>query len=304
MKKVILSILILVSGSIKSQTISSVELTEYSKPISMTQKAGSCASPDGPMNPTVITPPNYAWLQSNGYCNPSTYGKNVTVCWTFTPTSSSVTINSGYSTTGCNNIAFGSFNLYNSSCTFLASGLSFSGLTPGQSYTWCMTGAAWGGGPGCIGFTDFCPYYTNNVVLPIELEIFAGRKTEDHNYIYWVTATEINNDHFTLDRSTDGINWEYLDVIPGGGNTNTPSMYEYKDYEHTDITCYYRLTQTDFDGNTETFKIISVTGSKLNKEKPVAYDTLGRVIPDPNAYIGIIIFKYKSGFWYKVTRFK
>jgi len=305
MKKLLLYIGILVSGCLFSQDTSAVLVNASdSTPVYMTAKSGSCASPDGGMNSIVGPPGSYAWLQTNGYCNPATYGKNPTVCWTFTPTSSAVSINSGYSQTGCNNIAFGGFNLYTSSCTLLASGLSFSGLTPGVTYTWCMSGSAWGGGPSCTGFDDFCPYYTNDVVLPVELEIFAGQKTEEYNNIYWVTATEINNSHFTLDRSFNGVDWDYLDVIDGSGTTNTPSMYDYKDYEATSINSYYRLTQTDYNGSTKTYNMIYITGTKPKKEIPVAYDTLGRIIKDPKQHTGIIIYKYSDGFWYKVSRVK
>ena len=265
MKKLILSfILMLVTLVGYSQTIHSTIIKDTitsGKPIYMTAKAGSCGSPDGGMNPTTVNPPNYAWLQANGYCNPASYGKNPTVCWTFTPTSSSVSMNSGYSTTGCNNIAFGGFNLYNSGCTLIGTGLNFTGLVIGNTYTWCMSGSAWGGGLGCIGFTDFCPYYFNNVVLPIELEIFNGYNKNNINNIYWVTATEINNDYFTLERSIDGNVWEVIATIQGGGNTHTPSMYEFKDDSYVSGINYYRLTQTDFNGAYETFETIAINNS-------------------------------------------
>lgn len=302
MKKIILSILILVSGSLKSQTISSAELTEYGKPIVMTNKAGSCGSPDGPMNPIGGPPGSYAWLQANGYCNPAAYGNNATVCWTFTPTSSSVTMNSGYSQTGCANVSFGSFNLYSATCTLLGSGLSFTGLTPGIQYTWCMSGSTWGGGPGCIGFTDFCPYYTNNVVLPITLDYFNAELVKDGTYVSWASYTEINNDYYTIEKSRDAKQWEIINTTLGVGNSSIRTEYNFTDHETNEPgTTYYRLSQTDFDGATEYFKIVSIS-IKHPQEKPIAYDTVGRVIPDPTTYIGIIIFKYKNGFWYKVTR--
>src|SRR3990167_6503714 len=72
-------------------------------------KAGSCASPDGAMKVTTNETLDYQWLQDNGYCNPNSYGKDPTVCWTFTPTTDSVDINSGWVGQGCVNYAFGSF---------------------------------------------------------------------------------------------------------------------------------------------------------------------------------------------------
>lgn len=206
----------------------------------LTEKAGSCGSPDGPMNSIPAPPPSYAWLQANGYCNPNSYGTSPTVCWTFTPTSSSVTINSGYSQSGCVNVAFGAFNLYNAACVQIGTGLNFSGLTPGLQYTWCMSGAAWGGGPGCIGFTDFCPYYTNNTVLPIEMLEFHCNE----NKLVWITESEINNSHFRIETTEDGKTWTYLKSVVGAGYSTLPMFYE----TEVDGT-YVRLIQVDFDGN-------------------------------------------------------
>ena len=121
MKKIILTLLIFATSLMSYSQVTNSTILKNSfigkVPTYMNNKAGSCGSPDGAMNSTTITPPSYAWLQANGYCNPSAYGTNPTVCWTFTPTSTSVTMNSGYSTTGCANISHGPFNLYNSSCT-------------------------------------------------------------------------------------------------------------------------------------------------------------------------------------------
>jgi hypothetical protein len=76
-------------------------------------------------------------------------------------------------------------------------------------------------------------------------------------------------------------------------------MYNFLDYKYTDGTNYYRLTQTDFNGQSETFNIISIRTKDLIQEKPVAYDVIGRVIKSPDSYIGIIIYRYINGFWFK-----
>lgn len=306
MKKFILVLGMLVSGFMYSQEKTSTVIKDSivdKVPQVMNPKAGSCASPDGPMNPTTVNPPSYAWLQANGYCNPNTYGQFPTVCWTFTPTSSSVSINSGFSY-NCNNVFFNNFNLYDNSCNLIGTGLNFAGLTPGVQYTWCMSGSTWGGG-GCTGFSDFCPYYFNNTVLPVELEDFTGSNKGSYNHLYWVTATEINNSHFIVERSRGGQYWEYLTTIAGSGTVNTPSFYEYNDYDYIDGVNYYRLIQIDYNSEADTSKIISIsTQPKPVIEKPIAYDTIGRIIPDPENYIGVIIYKYKNGFWYKVTRLR
>lgn len=292
---------ILLSGlNLKSQVYSNHELPlDSNKIIYMTQKAGSCASPDGPMNSISAPPGSYAYLQANGYCNPNTYGTNPTVCWTFTPTSSSVSINSGYSQTGCANVAFGSIRLFNSSCTQIGTGTNFTGLTPGQSYTWCITGVAWGGGPGCAGFTDFCPYYINNSTLPVELAFFDANLKSDYILISWVTLTEVNNNYFTIEKSTDAKLWDEYYRMPGAGNTNTPSSYEFQDHDISSEIIYYRLVQTDYDGN---FKVYNPVAIKIpvSYNIPTPYDVLGKKIIDIHNYKGLIIYRYKYNKYKKV----
>lgn len=287
MKYIIVFSLLLISLSGYSQN-GNYYLDYISKDSTSTDKAGSCASPDGPMYSIPAPPPSYAWLQANGNCNPASYGTTRTVCWTFRPTSSSVSINSGYSQTGCNNVSFGSFRLFNSACTQIGTGLNFTGLTPGAIYTWCMTGTSWGGGPGCIGFTDFCPYFTNNITLPVELIEFSVTSNNKYNKLIWITATEINNDYFTVYKSTDASDWKELARIQGAGNTSTPSLYELKD-EIQDGVVYYKLKQTDYNGEYKYFNTIHIKNSRtLNKtldyillpsrEEYIIYNITGNII--------------------------
>jgi len=298
MKKLFFIILFFISfvGYSQEVTITSTlikDTTDGSNPpIYMTPEAGSCGSPDGSMNVTVVTPPSYAWLQTNGYCHPASYGTNPTTCWTFVPSSTSVTINTGYSTTGCTNISHGPFTLYGPGCVVFGSGLTFTGLTVGLTYTWCITSSAFGGGPGCIGFTDYCPYFFNNVVLPIELEDFGGYNKGNVNHLYWVTATEINNDYFTIERSKEGDIWYEIAIIPGGGNLNTPSLYEFDDYSYEDGLNYYRLTQTDFNGAFETFEMIAINKtSNIVWQNYIIINLLGQEVPSYYNGIRIIIFE-------------
>ena len=141
-------------------------------------------------------------------------------------------------------------------------------------------------------------------VLPIELEWFTGTSKEDYNLLSWVTTTEINNEYFTIEYSRDAINWIFLETIDGGGNTNTPNMYQYADYDYEPGTNYYRLSQTDFDGSIEVFEIIAILNKRSQVEITITYDTLGQVINNPDTYIGMIVYRYNNGFWYKVVRLR
>lgn len=90
-----------------------------------------------------------------------------------------------------------------------------------------------------------------NSTLPIELINFECHDDKESNVITWSTASEINNDYFTLERSEDGIHWHILDVIDGAGNSSQQLNYKSIDSAPYISYTYYRLTQTDFDGKFE-----------------------------------------------------
>ncbi len=83
--------------------------------------------------------------------------------------------------------------------------------------------------------------------LPIELTYFSSKKTTNGVLLEWETASEINNDYFTIEKSHDGLNYEEIGNIEGNGITNNTFNYSFIDRE-TSIGAYYRLKQTEFDG--------------------------------------------------------
>lgn len=89
--------------------------------------------------------------------------------------------------------------------------------------------------------------------LPVELVKFDVVEENNAIRISWTTASEINNDYFTIERSNDAINWIEIEKTDGNGNST-----QYLNYSITDLfplsgTSYYRLKQTDFDGKTSVF---------------------------------------------------
>lgn len=103
-------------------------------------------------------------------------------------------------------------------------------------------------------------------VLPIELISFTGTYKTDYNLIEWITATEKDNDHFTIERSLDGVTWEELNTIAGAGNSSEMKFYKYADYTFAGNTInYYRLKQTDTHGTFEYSHIISIEDLEQSK---------------------------------------
>ncbi|MBK6500462.1 MAG: hypothetical protein IPG00_20870 [Saprospiraceae bacterium] len=64
----------------------------------------------------------------------------------------------------------------------------------------------------------------------------------------WLTSSETNNDYFTIERSTDGQNFDPLEEIKGAGNSSEEISYEWIDQKLLPGNNYYRLKQTDYDG--------------------------------------------------------
>ena len=99
--------------------------------------------------------------------------------------------------------------------------------------------------------------------LPIELKSFDGFADFNENVIEWETYTEINNDFFTIERSNNGIDFEPIAYIDGAGNSATTLSYEFVDENPNAGINYYRLKQTDFDGQFEIFYIIAIENESV-----------------------------------------
>jgi predicted outer membrane repeat protein len=87
--------------------------------------------------------------------------------------------------------------------------------------------------------------------LPVKLVSFTGISKGNYNLLNWITATEINNDHFNVERSTNGITFEKIAAIGGTNNSSTTQRYAYEDHNPAAGANYYRLTQVDIDGRAE-----------------------------------------------------
>lgn len=225
----------------------------------------SCSSPCGvaqgfaaaPTAATVVagcTAADYSPLLQPGH----TY----TFCNTFTAVATTVSFNVIItSNCGAGNVSAFSWNLFNyPSCggaiqTGTLASLNLTGLTIGNGYNFCYTFTV----PSGCTHTKHCPYYVGATPLPVMLSSFTASQTLSTVNLNWTTETEVNNDYFTIERSRDLVNFEVLDVVKGNGNSNTKINYNLIDNNPLKGTSYYRLKQTDYDGQFEYFEPIAVT---------------------------------------------
>lgn len=103
------------------------------------------------------------------------------------------------------------------------------------------------------------------VLLPSELVSFYGMNNHEINSIYWQTASEQNNDYFTLSHSTDGFNFVQIAQLDGAGNSDQTLSYSFDHVRPSAGINYYKLSSTDFDGTNYSKGIIAInTKSNLS----------------------------------------
>jgi hypothetical protein len=90
---------------------------------------------------------------------------------------------------------------------------------------------------------------TNTIPLPIEMYRFELTKNTNYVSVNWSTASEHKNDYFTIEKTKDGSVFETVGIIKGAGTSQQANDYTYKDIHPLKGISYYRLKQTDYDGN-------------------------------------------------------
>lgn len=112
------------------------------------------------------------------------------------------------------------------------------------------------------------------LVLPIQLLTFNALANEKAVDLNWVTASEVNNDFFTVEKSEQGIDFHSIARVSGAGNSTKQLSYSAVDAAPYEGINYYRLKQTDFDGKFSYSTIVSVDITALPSEN--------QLYPNPN----------------------
>ncbi|MFB9862369.1 T9SS type A sorting domain-containing protein [Rufibacter immobilis] len=99
----------------------------------------------------------------------------------------------------------------------------------------------------------------NGNPLPVTLTRFEGVSRNGSVELAWSTASEINNDRFEIERSTNGKDFVKVGEVKGMGNSSALVDYTYSDRNTTSGTVYYRLRQVDYDAAFEYSKVIAVS---------------------------------------------
>lgn len=115
-----------------------------------------------------------------------------------------------------------------------------------------------------------------NGVLPVEMNSFSSFIRGRDVTLFWSSDKEINNAGFDIERATEPGRWNRVAFVSGYGNSNTVNYYSYTDRGLPTGKYYYRLKQTDLNGNYEYFNL----NNEVNIGIPAKYE-LSQNYPNP-----------------------
>ncbi len=110
--------------------------------------------------------------------------------------------------------------------------------------------------------------------IPVELASFTALAAGNSVELNWVTATELNNLGFQVERKTEGADWTSIGFVNGYGTTTENQIYSFIDRNLNPGAYFYRLKQIDFDGSfkyyelAETIEIGSLKSFSLSQNYP------------------------------------
>lgn len=131
-------------------------------------------------------------------------------------------------------------------------------------------------------------------ILPTEMmNFYVKTVSPGSNRLYWYTASEVNNDYFTIEHSLDAQNWREIGFVKGAGNSQDRINYSLNHEDAPATINYYRIHQTDFDGKTGSYRTVSIDNSISNGTLLYTTNLLGQQV-DEN-YVGVVIDVMSNG---------
>ena len=119
--------------------------------------------------------------------------------------------------------------------------------------------------PGATTFSPFTIGTTSTLnTLPVALTEFSASRCGNSICLYWKTVSEDNNDHFEIERSTDGRQFNSIGSVNGNGTTGDPHNYTSRDDQPLDGKNYYRIKQVNMDGKLSYSSVIRINNGPVS----------------------------------------
>jgi hypothetical protein len=112
--------------------------------------------------------------------------------------------------------------------------------------------------------------------LPVSFIDFTGEAMHGQTHLKWSTASETNNEYFSISRSSNGEEFISIGKVKGQGTSNEQHEYSLVDFTPVTGRNYYRLSQTDFDGKTAVLKTIAVDIENTNLSTKIYPNPIAR----------------------------
>ena len=99
--------------------------------------------------------------------------------------------------------------------------------------------------------------------LPVTWSFLDGYCQDGKNFLDWRTASELNNEGFEIQRSTDGVQFDSIGYVAGNGTSSLEHSYTFTDVNPVQGWNYYRLKQIDYDKKFEYSRLVPVQVNTL-----------------------------------------
>ncbi|HLK28738.1 MAG TPA: T9SS type A sorting domain-containing protein [Puia sp.] len=100
----------------------------------------------------------------------------------------------------------------------------------------------------------------NHTTLPVNIINFTAKNINNkYSQLNWTTSSEMNNDHFEIERSGVSSDFKSIGTVKSNGNSSSSQQYAFKDTSPLDGTNYYRIKQVDINGNFQYSTIATAT---------------------------------------------
>lgn len=136
----------------------------------------------------------------------------------------------------------------------------------------------------------------NGTNLPsVDLVFFSVVRSGSNHTLNWSTATEYNNDFFTIEKSINGVNYETIGYKEAIGNSNEQSNYLLIDRDVTSVINYYRIKHADNDGRVNVLDelVIGSNSNRIALEVVSTTNLLGEEVG--HSFRGEVIVMYLDG---------
>lgn len=115
--------------------------------------------------------------------------------------------------------------------------------------------------------------------FPVEFTDFYAvpNPVQDEIELYWEIAREQGNDYFSVEKSDDGLIYQSIGQLDSRGDTEDLRLYSFKDLRPTEGNAYYRIKQTDIDGQFSYSQELAVSFQPSEKNQLLVYPVPAKV---------------------------